>query len=72
MTKLTTGTRHSYALAPNERLVLRFASRADSMEFVYSSKGTVFHHRPARAHPAKGALPRFGQMAGRDRFGNRC
>lgn len=42
MTKPTTGTRHSYALASDERLVLRFTSRADCKRFVNSSNGTVF------------------------------
>lgn len=46
MTKLTTGSRHSYALAPDERLVLRFTSRADCKEFVRSSNGTVFTTAP--------------------------
>lgn len=42
MTKPTTHSRHSYAQAPDERLVLRFTSRADCKEFVRSSNGTVF------------------------------
>ena len=46
MTKPTTHSRHSYALAPDERLGLRFASRADSMEFVRGSNGTVFTTAP--------------------------
>ena len=46
MTKPTTGTRHSYALAPDERLVLRFTSRADCKEFVRGSNGTVFTTAP--------------------------
>ena len=46
MTKPTTHSRHSYALNPDKRLVLRFTSRTDCMEFVYSAKGCVFTTAP--------------------------
>lgn len=41
MTKPTTGTRHSYALAPDEQMVLRFESCADRMRFACSCKEAV-------------------------------